>query len=73
MQPFAAGDATIQTLASLPHLKYLYLTDTKVTPAAVAAFRKEKPASFVSWARRPETTQPAAAQEPKPKRKGNSQ
>jgi len=35
-------------------LKYLYLTDTKVTPQAVAAFRKEKPASFVSWA----TTQP---------------
>src|SRR5439155_19965749 len=33
----AAGDATLETLASLPHLKYLYLTDTKVTPAAVAA------------------------------------
>jgi len=69
----AAGDATLQTLASLPRLKYLYLTDTKVTPAAVAAFRKEKPASFVSWARRPASTQPTAAEEAKPKRKGNTQ
>ena len=69
----AAGDATLETLASLPHLKYLYLTDTKVTPAAVAAFRKEKPASFVSWARRPALTQPTAAEEAKPKRKGNTQ
>jgi internalin A len=47
------GDATLETLASLPHLKQLYLTDTKVTPASVDAFRKGKPASFVSWARRP--------------------
>jgi len=35
-------------------LKVLYLTDTKVTPAGVEAFRKQKPASFVSWGRRPE-------------------
>jgi len=46
------GDATLQSLASLPRLKQLYLTDTKVTPAALEAFRKEKPATFVSWARR---------------------
>ena len=52
-----AGDATLRTLASLPRLKYLYLTDTKVTPAAVEAFRKQKPAGFVSWARRPEPIQ----------------
>ena len=69
----SAGDATLQTLASLPRLKFLYLTDTKVTPAAVAAFRKEKPASFVSWARRPPSTQPTSAEEAKPKRKGNTQ
>jgi hypothetical protein len=58
-----AGDAALQALAMLP-LKYLYLTDTKVTPLAVEAFRKQKPASFVSWARRPEpipgTAKPAA-------------
>jgi internalin A len=50
----SAGDATLKSLAALPSLKLLYLTDTKVTPAAVEAFRKQKPASFVSWARRPE-------------------
>jgi internalin A len=59
-----AGDAALQSLAMLPLLKYLYLTDTKVTPLAVEAFRKQKPASFVSWARRPEpipgTAKPAA-------------
>jgi internalin A len=48
----SAGDATMHGLASLPRLKFLYLTDTKVTLAAVQAFRKEKPAGFVSWARR---------------------
>jgi internalin A len=52
----SAGDATLQSLASLPHLKDLYLTDTKVTPAAVEAFRKGKPAAFVSWAQRPAAT-----------------
>jgi Leucine-rich repeat (LRR) protein len=50
----SAGDATLETLATLPHLKYLYLTDTKATPAAVEALRKQKPAIFVSWARRPD-------------------
>jgi internalin A len=49
----SAGDATLATLARLPRLKVLYLTDTKVTPAAVEAFRKVKPAGFVSWAQRP--------------------
>lgn len=47
----SAGDATLERLASLPRLKVLYLTDTKVDPAAVEAFRKEKPATFVSWAK----------------------
>jgi Leucine-rich repeat (LRR) protein len=49
----SAGDATLKTLASLPRLNRLYLTDTKVTPAAVQAFRKDKPSTFVSWAQRP--------------------
>jgi Leucine-rich repeat (LRR) protein len=56
----STGDATMKTLAALPDLRLLYLTDTKVTPAAVEAFRKRRPASFVSWARRPE---PIAKQE----------
>ena len=47
------GDAMLKTLAALPNLKLLYLTDTKVTPAGVEAFRKQKPASFVSFGRRP--------------------
>ncbi len=47
------GDQGLELLAKLPHLKSLYLTETKVTPEAVERFRKEKPASFVSWARRP--------------------
>jgi len=61
-----AGDATLQTLASLPGLKYLYLTDTKVSPGAVEAFRKQKPATFVSWARRPEPIPGAAKPAAKP-------
>jgi hypothetical protein len=44
----------LKILAALPNLKLLYLTDTKVTPAGVEAFRKQKPASFVSFGRRPE-------------------
>ena len=50
----SAGDGTLKSLAGLPNLRLLYLTDTKVTPAAVEAFRRQKPASFVSWARRPD-------------------
>ena len=48
------GDATLARLAELPNLKFLYLTDTNVTPEAVASFRKKRTASFVSFARRPE-------------------
>jgi len=48
------SDAGLKYLARLPRLDTLYLTDTKVTPEAVAAFRKEKSAIYVSWARRPE-------------------
>jgi len=49
----SVGDATMRSLAALLHLKQLYLTNTQVTPEAVEAFRKGKPATFVSWARRP--------------------
>jgi Leucine-rich repeat (LRR) protein len=50
----SAGDGTLKSLAALPNLKLLYLTDTKVTPAGVDAFRRQKPGSFVSWAKRPD-------------------
>jgi internalin A len=64
----SASDATLKSLAALPNLKLLYLTDTKVTPAGVEAFRKQKPASFVSWAKRPDAIpRPAKAPKAKPK------
>lgn len=64
----SAGDGTLKTLAVLPNLKLLYLTDTKVTPAGVEAFRKQKPGSFVSWAKRPEAIpRPAKAPKTRPK------
>jgi hypothetical protein len=49
----AAGDRTLENLATHPKLKYLYLTDTKVTPGAVETWRQKRPATYVSWARRP--------------------
>jgi internalin A len=61
----SAGDGTLKSLAALPNLKLLYLTDTKVTPVGVEGFRKQKPASFVSWAKRPEPI-------PRKATKGNS-
>lgn len=48
------SDQGLQRLAHLPKLKALYLTETKVTPEAVSAFRQKHPAIFVSWARRPQ-------------------
>jgi internalin A len=64
----SAGDATLKSLATLPNLKLLYLTDTKATPAGVEAFRHQKPASFVSWAKRPEAIpRPAKAPKATPK------
>ncbi|HLX42763.1 MAG TPA: hypothetical protein VKR43_04985 [Bryobacteraceae bacterium] len=63
-----AGDATLKSLEALPNLKLVYLTDTKVTPAAVEEFRKDKPASFVSWAKRPDAIpRPPKATKAKPK------
>jgi internalin A len=67
-----AGDATLHALESLPHLKFLYLTDTKTTPAGVDAFHKQKATTFVSWARRPEPL-PVAAPPAKSGRKGSDQ
>ena len=60
------GDAGLKRLASLGRLKYLYLTDTKVSPEAAEAFHKQKSATFVSWARRPE---PRATPKADPKAK----
>ena len=47
------GDQGLQRLAKLPNLKTLYVTETNVTPEAVAAFRKQHPDTFISWAKRP--------------------
>jgi hypothetical protein len=43
----------LQQLSTLPLLKNLYLTETKVTADAVAAYRTANPKTFVSWAKRP--------------------
>ena len=66
-----AGDSTVEKLSALPQLKYLYLTDTKVTAAAAEAIRKQKPDAFISWARRPEPI--PAAPRPEPPKKGKKQ
>jgi internalin A len=65
----AAGDPALHTLASLPHLQYLFLTDTKATPEGVDAFRRQRPAAFVSFARRPEPI-PGAVKPSDQSRKG---
>jgi len=49
----SAGNGTLEILAAHPRLHILYLTDTKVTPAAVASYRGKRPETYVSWARRP--------------------
>ena len=48
----SVSDKGLQRLAALPNLKYLYLTDTKVTPHAVETFQKSNAKVFVSWAGR---------------------
>jgi hypothetical protein len=47
------SNQALKQLAKLPNLKNLYLTETKVTPDAVAAFRASHPKTLVSWAKRP--------------------
>jgi hypothetical protein len=49
----SVGDAGLDLLAQSPHLKQLYLTETKVTPEAVERFQQQKSDRFVSWALRP--------------------
>jgi hypothetical protein len=49
----SAGDAALKSLGAHPGLRQIYLTDTKVTPEAVRAFREQCPQCFVSWGRRP--------------------
>ena len=61
------GDVTLKSLAALRDLKLLYLTDTKATSAGVEAFRKQKPATSVSWALRPQPLQ-LAPEPAKPKK-----
>jgi internalin A len=48
------SDEGLRKLEKLPNLKYLYLTETRITPEAVNTFRQQHPGTFVSWARRPE-------------------
>ena len=48
----SVSDKGLLRLAALPNLKYLYLTDTKVTPHAVETFQKSNAKVFVSWAGR---------------------
>ena len=49
----AVTDKGLKQLAKLPALKNLYLTETKVTPEAVGAFKTSHPKTLVSWAKRP--------------------
>jgi Leucine-rich repeat (LRR) protein len=46
-------DKGLKQIDRLPALKNLYLTETKVTPAAVAAFKAGNPKTIVSWGKRP--------------------
>ena len=48
------SDEGLRKLEKLPNLKYLYVTETRITPEAVNTFRQQHPGTFVSWARRPE-------------------
>jgi hypothetical protein len=45
----ALGDAGLNALSGMPSLRKLYVGETKVTPEAVAAFRKANPGVEVSW------------------------
>jgi hypothetical protein len=47
------GNESLAHLAKLQNLRQLYLTETQVTADAADAFKKEHPATFVSWAKRP--------------------
>jgi hypothetical protein len=47
------GNDTLRRLAKLPNLRRLYVSETNITPDAVAAFRAEHPAIMVSSGTRP--------------------
>jgi Leucine-rich repeat (LRR) protein len=49
----SVGDETLARLTKMTHLKRLYVSETNVTPAGLAAFRKQRPASVVSAGARP--------------------
>jgi internalin A len=51
------GDGVLRELATLPRLRNLYLTDTRVTAAGLAELHRRMPACVVSWAMRPKGTQ----------------
>lgn len=48
------GDETLGRLAKLSHLQRLYVSETHVTTEGLTAFRKQRPACTVSWAKRPD-------------------
>jgi internalin A len=49
----AIGDETVARLSRLPNLRRLYVNETRVTPGALAAFRKQHPSASVSAGTRP--------------------
>jgi Leucine-rich repeat (LRR) protein len=49
----SVGDETLARLSRLTHLKRLYVSETHVTPAGVASYRKQRPSSVVSSGARP--------------------
>lgn len=49
----AVGDETLLRLARLSNLRRLYVSETRVTPQGLTAFRKQHPACVVSWGTRP--------------------
>jgi len=54
------GDRTMMALAKLPKLQRVYVTDTAVTQAGVAAFKQQRPATVVSSGSRPAPKEPLA-------------
>jgi Leucine-rich repeat (LRR) protein len=49
----AVSDQTLAKLAALAGLRRLYVNETNVTGAGLAAFKKQRPACVVSWGSRP--------------------
>jgi Leucine-rich repeat (LRR) protein len=47
------GNSTLARLGALPKLRRLYVSETKVTPEGLTAFRAKHPACMVSWGNRP--------------------